>query len=416
MIEASVPSACSDAVTSFWETFAERYFGREPFEVEDPPVDFAVDPELLFELLVRACAGRRSDVKDPYVKFWIGGHQVIADVDVLLPTHGDGSLEGYRARVEASLEDRSWALVVGRLQAVSRRMWKTAAQFVLGLSEATGVVPWYAHVAAIVGRYESTGRGIHQDGPFGVFVSTVDGCKQMLVWPADADVPAESRSYAAAALQARRLRCGPGRMVYWPAEWWHVAESATPSATLHLVVRERPPGLPDLAALCTAPLGDGFEDRALAWGSAPDAVGFPAQYDAALEALVEMCGDRSGMRDRLVADWLRCRTGLGFEALPPRRVAAEPEMSDALIRDGVCPIVLAARDGTTSWCAADGRVGRLRSAPALTELIVRLNDGERVLVGDALARTQEPVERRLLLGAVKLLAGWRAVRIEQGCQ
>ena len=199
--------------------------------------------------------------------------------------------------------------------------------------------------------------GFIQDGPFGVFVSTVDGCKQMLVWPADADVPAESRSYAAAALQARRLRCGPGRMVYWPAEWWHVAESATPSATLHLVVRERPPGLPDLAALCTAPLGDGFEDRALAWGSAPDAVGFPAQYDAALEALVEMCGDRSGMRDRLVADWLRCRTGLGFEALPPRRVAAEPEMSDALIRDGVCPIVLAARDGTTSWCAADGEGG-----------------------------------------------------------
>lgn len=91
---------------------------------------------------------------------------------------------------------------------------------------------------------------------------------------------------------------------------------------------------------------------------------------------------------------------------PPRYSTPDLDRADIVTRDSVHPILLAPRDATTSWCAADGRVAKTRTAPALTRMINLVNTGQPVLVADALNLASTALER-------DLLAGWRALTITQ---
>ncbi len=410
-------SPAGDAAAGFWAQFAAHHYRREPLEVDDPPVGLGVGPAEMFQLLVRSCAERGVGPKDAYVRFYIAQRQVMEDLEEYLPTEADGSLEGYLARVERQLDGQPYQLLVQRMHAASRWLWKRAAGFIAGLYEAAGVLPAEVEVEAFVGRYPYTPTGIHHEQS-GVFVSMVQGEKDMLVWPraAEASLPLGTARYQAAAAGARRLRCAPGRLVYWPSYDWHVGECAGgPTAGLHVCLVERPPNREDLLAAMRGELpAEVTSGGGLSWPVAgPQEIGLPAQYEAASAALATAYGDPVAVRDGLVADWLRRRTGLGFTAPPPRWTSFPLQGRDLVVRDSVHPIVLAGRDAGSSWLAADGRASRVRSAPALSRLIDRLNTGEPILVHDALGLAGPPAERDLLTQVLSLLAAWRALAVTQ---
>jgi 50S ribosomal protein L16 3-hydroxylase len=242
----------------------------------------------------------------------------------------------------------------------------------------------------------------------------VQGSKDFLIWPPQTEeLPCRTARYEPARASASRLTCKPGRLVYWPASHWHVGESpATASVALHVAVLEESPGL---TALLSAAVGDLEATAGLArhsaWPAAPSELGFPPQYEGVVQALISSCGDADRVRDRLTADWLRRRTGLGFAAPPPRYAEPSLRPDQTVTRDSVYPIVLAERDAATSWCAADGRVGYVRSAPALTQLIDTLNSGSAISVRAALALAVSDVDRELLDQTMCMLAGWRALKL-----
>jgi 50S ribosomal protein L16 3-hydroxylase len=404
-----------EPAVGFWAQFAAEHYRRAPLEADDPPVGLGVGPAELFALLVRSCAERGAGPKDPYPRFYIAGRQVMEDLADYLPAPADGSLEGYLARLERQLGGQPYLLVVQRMQAASRWLWKRAAGFLAGLYQATGVLPADAEVEAFVGRYRNTPTGIHREHS-GVFVSMVHGEKDMLVWPPEAGdaLPLATARYGPAAASATRLRCAPGRLVYWPSYHWHVGECAGgPTAGLHVGLIERPPQREDLLAAVRGEVpaettaGGGLEATA----SGPGELGLPAQYQTAAPALAATYGDPARVRDGLATDWLRRRTGLGFTAAPPRWPAFPVQDADLVARDSVHPIVLVGRDADSSWLAADGRVAQVRPAPALTRLIERLNAGEPILVQHALTMAGTPIERDLLTQALSLLAAWRALSV-----
>ncbi len=402
-------TAAAAAVGGFWLDFTDRYYGREPFETDNPPAGLAVGREDLFRLLVRAARDRGAGPGEPRLRFHVGQRQVIADLGDYLPVAADGSLDGYLARMEHELGGEPYLLVVEHGHVPSRQIWKQAASFLADLYGATAVVPGSVDVEVFVGRYPHTIPGIHRERS-GVFVSMVQGAKDILVWPPETTgLPLGSARYQAATASARRLRCAPGRLVYWPAMHWHVGESPQASAGLHIAVLDDPLTVRDLLA------DRGEPDPALVarvspgWPAAAEAEdGLPPELDAAAQSVVAAYADREVIRDRITVGWLRRLTALGFPAVPPpRKVALRADQ--VLIRDGVHPIVLARRDAGTSWVAADGRVGYARTMPCLVPLVDQLNSGEPISVAAALDLAESSAERDVLQRLLTLLASWQAL-------
>jgi len=402
------------AASRFWADFALRHYGRDPVEVDAPPTGLAVSPEEFFALLLRSCAGRGRGPGDPRVRFHVGQRQVIADVADFLPAASDDSVDGYFARLEDQLDNEPYLLVVERAQVVSRSIWKKAATFLAGLYEAAGILPGDVELEVFVGRYPNTVPGIHRELS-GVFVSMVQGVKDIFVWPPAAKgLPLETARYSQAKASARRLCCAPGRLVYWPARHWHVGECpAGPTAGLHLAVLEQQPSIQDLVGTAVGELESASGSAAgLPWpGATTHEVGLPQRYEEVLRAIAGSFADAAVVRDRLVAEWLRRRTGLGFTALPPGDSECAIGEDHLVETDSVLPILLADRDGASSWLAADGRVARLPSTPALTRLIDLLNSGEPISARAALALTTARADHDVVQRAMSLLASWRALKV-----
>jgi 50S ribosomal protein L16 3-hydroxylase len=393
----------------FWHDFAASYYTRRPVETDNPPVGLAVTSSDLFELLLSATAERGAGPQGPQLRFHVGQRQVIADIADYLPVQADGSLDGYLARLEQQLGGESYLLVVEHAHVASRTVWQQAASFLAGLYEATGALPGSVDVEVFVGRYPHTVPGIHRERS-GVFVSMVQGEKDILVWPPDTTgLPLGSARYQHATAASRQLRCAPGRLVYWPAMHWHVGESqGTGTAGLHIAVLEDPltardllTGPSELDAVVATHLGSG-------WTAAPHDLAAPVDLEAAVDSIVSACTNRDAVRDRLVAGWLRRRTALGFPVVPAvRKVALRSDQ--VLTRDGVHPIVVAAKDASRSWIAADGRVGYARTVPGLVAMIDQLNTGRPTLVAAAVDLATTPADRDVLLKVLTLLASWRAL-------
>ncbi len=413
----------SAAGSDFWTGFAGRYFRREAAEFGDGPAALQLSPDEMFRLLLRACADRGPGPARPQVRFHVGAGQVLADVGDCLPVAADQSLDGYFARLETRLQGAPYLLAVQRAQAASRPVWKRAAGFLAGLHDATGLPPGNADIELFAGRYPATAPGIHRERS-GVFVSAATGGKDILVWPPERDdLPLGTLRYAGAAATARRLRCAPGSLVYWPALHWHVGECPdVPTAALHLTVVEEPLRLPDMIARTIADLpdvtdladdqgGPASDPVGPARDPASDELGLPGRYEAAVATLTGQLGDPGRVRDQLTADWLRRRTGLGFGVPPPRHRDFALTEDDVVLRDSVRPVVLVRRDADTSWCAADGRVADVRSAAALTELIGWLNTGQPVQVRAGLQLAGNDADRELLRRVLSLLAAWRSVKV-----
>jgi hypothetical protein len=396
-------------VGEFWREFATTYYGREPFATDDPPPGFTISRADLFRLLLSATAQRGRGSDAPQVRFHASQRQVIADLGDYLPVAADGSVDGYIARLERQLQGEPYLLVVERAHVSSRKVWQQLAAFLTGLYDATGALPGRVDAEVFVGRYPHTIPGIHRERS-GVFVSMIQGDKDILVWPPDAaGLPVGSGHYAEAIGAARRLRCAPGRLVYWPAMHWHVGESPSQAtAGLHIAVLEEPLTVRDLltsAAELGAEVATRMPPGSLA---APHDLALPPELDPAVDSVVAAYADREAVRDRLVAGWLRRRTALGFAAVPPaRKVVLRPDQ--ALTRDGAHHIVVAPKDAAFSWVAADGRVGYARSVPGLVPLIDRLNSGRPLTVADALDLAAQSRDREVLLRVLTLLASWRAL-------
>jgi 50S ribosomal protein L16 3-hydroxylase len=403
-------SAITASAGGFWPDFAARYYGREPFETDDPPADLAISSKELFRLLLRAVKDRGSGPGAPQIRFHAGQRQVVADLPDYLPTAADGSVDGYVARLEHELGGEPYLLVIEHGHVSSRQVWKQAASFLAGLYGATGAVPGSVDVEVFVGRYPHTIPGIHRERS-GVFVSMVQGAKDILIWPPDTTgLPVGSARYQQAAASARRLRCAPGRLVYWPAMHWHVGESpAQGTAGLHIAVLDDPPTVRDLLA-DTAELDAAVAARiSPGWAAdAPHDLGLPAEFDAAVQSVVTAYANAGTVRDRILAGWLRRRTALGFPSVPPPRKVIL-RLDQVLTRDGVYPIVVASRASATSFVAADGRVLFARSVPSLTPLVDRLNSGQPISVAAALDLATAPFDRDVLMKVLTLLASWRAL-------
>ncbi|GGP93634.1 JmjC domain-containing protein [Streptomyces roseolilacinus] len=354
-----------------WRTFTERYWDRRPvlFRSVAPAPFEAAD---VFRAAVRAGGSAHPGGRmPPNVQLTVGRVQRDAP-DGLLPAAGDGSLDAYDARLASRLGGRRYALVVNGFHAFDTALWHRERAFFAGLWESVGLPLTGAITTLFHGTYEHSPVGVHKDR-FATFVFGLRGRKRMRFWPRRPwEEPVSTKvDYARHTAASFTAEVGPGDLLYWPADYYHVGEGAGagPATSVNVGVPrdEHHAGyeLEDLLAdLDPARLAGGGVDCLLPAPDAPLTAPGPGaggllapSPPEALTAAVRTLGaygDPDRMRRRVTVLSLRRWTAGGFEPVP---AAAPPRpLADGdLLRGDPRSRVLWAPDGDGgTLCAANG--------------------------------------------------------------
>ncbi|MFJ9887067.1 JmjC domain-containing protein [Streptomyces sp. NPDC091287] len=378
-----------------WDTFADRFWDRAPVLYKG--LDTApFDEREVFGAAVLGSRPPHPLAVPGNVQFLVRRRQQTRPHDYL-PQSRDGSLDGYERRMADRLDGQRYALVVHRFHSFSHPLWDRAQRFYAGLWERVGQPTHTAGSTMFHGSYEHSPVGVHQDR-FATFMFCVRGTKRMRFW---AERPwsdpvhtvLDYQPYLASSFVAE---VEPGDLLYWPARYYHVGESASdaPATSVNVGIprREHRPyyEIKDLfrgtrpkssAPLFTPDAGPGGRlagelPRALA-----DAVGAFAEHL-----------DEERFAGRATALALRVRTAGGFWPTEPP-AAPRPLDDDTPVR-GCAPLLPAPGDGPHGW-AANGHVTSGATGAEALAVLRLLDAGETVRVGD-LPEARRADVRRLL--------------------
>ncbi len=221
----------------FWQQFVERFWEREPTTLPNPakgPLMTPAEALTIFQRLgERFRTGLEADV-DLYVESGL----LKAGIGRLLPAAADRDLEAYQARVTDQLGGRRFSLVTNSVRSESREHFHRVKAFTRGLFELIGKDAGWLGADIFLSNTLQTAFGVHRDSASNLSY-IVSGRKRMLVWPLEVfadrrdvrcagpkkNVFLDDLDYEACRGRATVLEGGPGEMLYWPASFWHVAES-----------------------------------------------------------------------------------------------------------------------------------------------------------------------------------------------
>jgi 50S ribosomal protein L16 3-hydroxylase len=372
-----------------WAELTERFWDRGPvlFRGIDP-APFVADE--VFAAAVAACRTDEPSVLPPDTQFTVERWQR-TDPAGALPRAADGTFDVYQDRMAAELDGRRYALVIHRFHAHHFPQWIRERAFYSGLWDRVGLPLSGAITTLFHGSYEHSPVGVHRDR-FATFMFGLKGRKRMRFW----DERPWTEPVSSVLDYERHLdtsftaEVGPGDLLYWPANYYHVGESATgqPATSVNI-------GVPRADHHASYDLDDVL-------GGADDGTPSGAMFapDGDLPRVWEDC--LANLRDHLREDRagelsLSHRTAGGFRPVPPSAKPA-PLDDDRELR-AAAEILTTGR-----LCAANGHVvhtGLRAPADALRPLL----DGRAVRVRDLLAGTEQPDELRAALAALVAIRG-----------
>lgn len=337
------------------------------------------------------------------------------------PRAEDVTIAGWLRRLAA--HSGECGVVVNDLQAACPDAWWFMRRVLAGIFAATGFPPAGASLELFAGAYHRGFFGVHKDDQ-DVVTFVLEGRKRFLLWPFEyfagrPDFPSGGgeRGHIFTNLDpgphradALVLEGGPGDLLFWPAEWWHLAEGdgahATSlglglfrGATAWRFVEQAVAALihdtPDLAA------------RAL-----PDPSGARGQAAETLDAVhdaVAACLTHPDLRARVEERTLAVTSACGCNTVPlPRTDELPATLPVRCAAPGA--IQWASRgDGTLLW-AASGEVFRYPDIPPLRALLARVADGAPFVPGELAGRLVDPsIEADALLHVLRRMHAHHAL-------
>ncbi|WNZ09943.1 JmjC domain-containing protein [Streptomyces sp. 11x1] len=414
-----------------WTTFAERYWDRAPVLFRGlSPTPFEVSEVFRAAVQAGSCVGPEERVP-PHAQLTV--ERVQRDTaDGLLPTAEDGGFDGYDTRLAARLGASRYALVVNDFHAFDAALWSRERTFYAGLWEAVGLPVTGAITTLFHGTYEHSPVGVHKDR-FATFMFGLRGRKRMRFWPRRPWDEAVSTKvdYTGHLPGSFSADVGPGDLLYWPADYYHVGESATtsPATSVNVgVPRDEHHAGYEVEALIadldpTRLTGRGSLDTLLhvpeaevgAPGPGADGLLSPVLPEAlggAVRALAAFARpERTGPRVTTVS--LRHWTSGGFAPAPA--AAAPLPLADAdRLRTVPGARVLWAPDGDDrTLCTANGLQTRTPLGPgALTAVTRALAGPDPVRVADVLSLVPPGTPRDDVRALLEALESFRALRRE----
>jgi hypothetical protein len=214
----------------------------------------------------------------------------------------------------------------------------------------------------------------------------------------------------------------PGDILYWPASYYHVGESAgegvATSVNVGIPRNEHKTGysVDDLLRAAFDEAGRG--SRRASASASPLARGalskgpLSPELPLALREAVSVLRDASRPREtprHIQATWLKHLSAAGFQPVPAPVRGKRLKDDDRLRVDPRFPLLLEAQ-GRSRWiCSANGHVLRgTGSAEALARAVDTLNEGHEVRVGELLRPLRSQAARTRVRQALEALQGFRA--------
>ncbi len=334
-----------------WSCFAKEYWERGPLLIPQTLTQPLASEAEIFRASVEAGAHFRATDDDRGLSFYVEHARQVASIGDYLPQASDGSLARYAERVSRRLEGRRFGLVLEDIQVYAPTMWWQCRAFLRGLDAAVPGAGANRKATAFIGNYAMTPSGLHR-GTSGNFKFVVSGRKRMRLWPdqffrgrkgVDHTVHIEPFLPAATTLEG-----GPGDVLYWPSDQWHVGEALgglCVSVSLAIFVQTRPPSN-----------GDGSE--------------------------------------RAIAQRLNHASGGGFLRVPAPLPSRQIKAEEFVRSDARYPVFWEPGRAGEIVCSANGHAFAVKAERALIELLEQLNRGGKFRVSDLVGG--RPALRRLL--------------------
>lgn len=376
------------STTEFWAEFAESHWekkgGAFPRGFNFPGAPSEAE---LFDLTVKAC-WQREPLGRPRVFFDAAG---TAD-RALWPVPADGGFARYEERVRRNGGDRPFLLVVNNLQAFDMGRWNSVRRLLRPLFERVGIPSWTVELSVFVGRYPNTPFGVHMDSA-SVMHFPIVGTKRIRTWTS-AFVEAHPDLKGATEYEkflpgSELLEGGPGGMLYWPSDAWHVGEgtgelSVTWGVGLwYRSLREHVLRLAERLILQGPGHAERQGDVTMPFDAATAPLlpsDLPALMRDVQRVMTEELFSPAAVERAAVVDWLKRRTAWGFTAVPLPLTDVSLSMEDVVRADTEFPI-LRARSGGQLWIAANGHAFSVSEHRVVDALLDRLATGEPLRIG-----------------------------------
>jgi 50S ribosomal protein L16 3-hydroxylase len=393
---------------AFWRSFRHRYWERRGTVLRRPHGLLLSEPAELFAWVLGCCERFRSGDRGVAPEFFVEHAQLLAGFDRYLLEPGDRSIAQYSRRVTGLLKGRRFGLVIDDFQAQAPDLWVRLRGFLSGLYEETGLPGEYAKATLFLGNYRRTPFGLHR-GRCGTFMFVAHGRKRIRAWP-DAFFRGKREmtnrlDYARYNSHSMKFDAGPGDIIYWPSDYWHIGEDAGgASAAISLGLFMEPDPAGDMARhvadLIGAHLGTGQARL--------DRGGSPARMRKGLHRAARALNAVSrdpALEIALTASRLNHLTGFGFSQVPGPERRSRLRESDLVRGDAHYPILWMRSDGELV-CSANGHAFTVPAHPKVPALLRCLNRGVPVRV-KGLLDAYSTTERR---GSIEFVASRKDLR------
>ncbi|WP_426756599.1 JmjC domain-containing protein [Myxococcus sp. Y35] len=381
-----------------WDTFVTRYWNRRPVLYQATGVNPFRDADV-FDAALGASRGAmappttleaRTDVQ-----FTIDKGQPV-QLAPWLPRDTDGSLDGYDARLADTLGTRRYALIISLLHSHGFGLWSQERAFFSELWRRVGMPLSGAITTLFHGNYEHSPVGVHLDR-FTTFLFGLRGRKRMRFWARRPwSMPVTTLvDYAPYLEKSFTAEVGPGDILYWPASYHHVGESAGEGVATSVNV-----GIPitghqtrdDVEDLLSAGGADALRVRdaarrrplepgVLDGGVLPREL--PVALRQAATTLREATRD-ARMHANIRTLWLNRLSAGGFEPSPPPARRRPLKDTDSLHGDKSFPILME-KTGTGWCCSANGNALHVSGPRQPVDKVIKiLNTAREVSVNELL--------------------------------
>ncbi|MBC7910995.1 MAG: hypothetical protein H7Y30_10875 [Pyrinomonadaceae bacterium] len=373
--------------TDFWPHFVEHYLGQRPIVIKQFYARPLTTAEEVFKGLLTASEQFRAGGHRGAIKFHTERSLKYDEVtEKHFPEPDDNSLDGYAERISRSLNGRRFFVSFDRYQTCDARIYLRVREFLRGLYETTGIPASSSTAVIVFGNYEKTPFGLHRDNA-GNFTFVLDGRKRILAWPDEYFSGREdvlySLDYEPFRDDAIVLEGQSGDLLYWPPNYWHIAESVG-GFPLTLSVGNFSPEN-DASAKFFKKLSRSIEQRVRGAVGAGLYPLNPNQLQESADQLPLLAGQlstalREASQDTQLAQslriaWLNRMSSFGFQAVPP------PLPQSALADEDVCCVdthypILWLHADNEFVCSANGHAFSITAHPIVLQLLEQLNKGE----------------------------------------
>jgi len=375
---------------SFWRQFAQQHWEKKPLLIKHALPGPLIAPESAFQALVEASDQYRADDERVALGFYIEQTSLLADVGKFLPQSSDGTSARFARRIKSKLAGRRFGVICEQFQSFDTEIWRRIRGFLRGLYRHVDLPA--AKAALFFGDYDKTPFGLH-DGESSNFKFIIEGRKKMRLWPdkffrdKDKSKVRHSMDYEQFFDGGITLEGGPGDVIYWPSDCWHIGEPVGGLA-VSLSVALFPDGqrLAELPGQLFAHLNPGVASaprkptrRGRPAGLQKLAAQLPRRLEKLARSLRELSSDDEFKRDASV-EWLNRLSGFGFAHVPPPLAQTKLRDGDIVRGDAADPILCLAA-GDEVICSANGHAFSVGAHPEILKLLRELNRGNSLRVG-----------------------------------